>query len=580
MITGFTQQIQAEGQYIPIRRPLAIHISSLILITALYFCSTFEIKAQFTRQDSLRGTLSEIRFCYDVTFYDLYVKVNPAQQLIEGHNTIYYKAVKSFNRLQVDLFANMEVLRISQNGKNLRFSREGNAIFVDFPTKQEQGINASIRIDYRGNPKIAVNPPWDGGFSWKKDANNKDWVTVSCEGIGASLWWPNKDHLSDEPDSMRITSAVPNGLLSVSNGNLRSTLHCNPYSKKKKKQHVLSVNGYTEFEWFVSYPINNYDVTLNIADYAHIQDVYLSKDTKQKLALDYYVLKNNAEKAKVHFQQVKPMLAIYEKYFGTYPFWNDGYALVETPYWGMEHQGAVAYGNNYKNNPYGFDFIIIHESGHEYFGNSLSCNDHAEMWIHESFTTYMEAIYLESLKGYPTSVEYLMGQKKRIQNKTPMIGPMGVNYEGPDSDIYFKGTWMLHTIRNIIDNDAKWFDALKGLTTTFARQNVTSEQVINYLSAQTGLNLNPYFDLYLRTNIIPLLEYKVQKEGEELHIFYRWSNTPANFSMPVVVQIGNEVKRRITPTNEWQKISVHSTENQHITADTSSFLVEASETIE
>ena len=379
---------------------------------------------------------------------------------------------------------------------------------------------------------------------------------------------------------MRITSAVPNGLMSVSNGNLRSTLHCNPYSKKKKKQHVLSVNGYTEFEWFVSYPINNYDVTLNIADYAHIQDVYVSKYTRKKLPLDYYVLKSNTEKATTHFLQVKPMLAIYEKYFGTYPFWNDGYALVETPYWGMEHQGAVAYGNNYKNNAYGFDFIIIHESGHEYFGNSLSCNDHAEMWIHESFTTYMEAIYLESLKGYPTSVEYLIGQKKRIQNKTPMIGPMGVNYEGPDSDIYFKGTWMLHTIRNIVDNDTKWFDALKGLTTKFARQNVTSEQGINYLSAQTGLNLNPYFDLYLRTNIIPLLEYKVQKEGEELHIFYRWSNTPANFSMPVVVQIGNEVKKRITPTNEWQKISVHSTENQHITIDTSSFLVEASETIE
>ncbi|MFY7889653.1 MAG: M1 family metallopeptidase [Spirosomataceae bacterium] len=577
MIKGFTQQIQAKDRNAPIIRPSAIYLFPFLLVTILSLCSTFEINAQYTRQDSLRGTLSEIRSCYDVTFYDLYVKVHPAQQLIEGHNTIYYKAVKSFNRLQVDLFANMEVLRISQNGKSLLFSREGNAIFVDFPQKQEQGINASIRIDYRGNPKIAVNPPWDGGFSWKKDANNKDWVTVSCEGIGASLWWPNKDHLSDEPDSMRITSAVPNGLMSVSNGNLRSTLQCNTYSKKKKKQQALSANGYTEFEWFVSYPINNYDVTLNIADYAHIQDVYLSKDTKKKLALDYYVLKNNAEKAKVHFQQVKPMLAIYEKYFGTYPFWNDGYALVETPYWGMEHQGAVAYGNNYKNNPYGFDFIIIHESGHEYFGNSLSCNDHAEMWIHESFTTYMEAIYLESLKGYPTSVEYLIGQKKRIQNKAPMIGPMGVNYDGPDSDIYFKGTWMLHTIRNIIDNDTKWFDALKGLTTTFARQNVTSEQVINYFSQKTGMNLNPYFDLYLRSTIIPSLEYKLQKQGEELRVQYRWSNTPAGFSMPIVVQVGNDYKKRITPTNEWQEVTLPALENQAFKVDTSSFLIESKE---
>ncbi len=561
------------------KRVAQIGFSALAILLAL---GTFvpQAKAQFTRQDSLRGTLSSLRSCYDVTFYDLFVKVIPNEQRIEGHNTIRYKAVNSFNRLQVDLFANMDVLSISQQGKPLSYSREGNAIFVDFPKTQEKGKVYAIRIDYSGKPRVAVNPPWDGGFSWKKDANNKDWIAVSCEGIGASLWWPNKDHLSDEPDSMRIITSVPDGLMSVSNGNLRSTLQAKPYNKKRRKVALKNTPGFTEYEWFVSYPINSYNVTLNIADYAHIQDVYLSKETKKRLALDYYVLRNNLEKAKVHFQQVKPMLAIYEKHFGPYPFWNDGYALVETPYWGMEHQSAVAYGNNYKNNNYGFDFIIIHESGHEYFGNSLSCNDHAEMWIHESFTTYMETMYVEALQGYKKSVDYLIEQKKRIQNKVPMIGPMGVNYEGPDSDIYFKGTWMLHTIRNIINDDAKWFDAMKGLTTTFARQNVTSEQVINYFSAKTGINLNPYFDLYLHTTIIPTLAYKIHETGEQVAVQYRWTNTPPDFAMPITVSMGNEYSKRITPSSEWQEITMNKINNQTFKVDIDSFLIKAFETKE
>lgn len=556
-----------------------VFFSSFVLL--LLLC-TFSIKttAQYTRQDTLRGTLSNLRSCYDVTFYDLFVKVIPDEQRIKGHNTIRYKAVNSFNRLQVDLFANMEVFRISQQGQALTYSREGNAIFVDFPKTQEKGKNYSIRIDYGGKPRVAVNPPWDGGFSWKKDANNKDWIAVSCEGIGASLWWPNKDHLSDEPDSMRIITSVPDGLMSVSNGNLRSTLQTKPYIKKRRKAALKNIQGFTEYEWFVSYPINNYDVTLNIADYAHLEDVYLSKNTKKRLAIDYYVLKNNTEKAKKHFQQVKPMLAIYEKYFGPYPFWNDGYALVETPYWGMEHQSAVAYGNNYKNNTYGFDFIIIHESGHEYFGNSLSCNDHAEMWIHESFTTYMETMYVEALQGYDNSVNYLIEQKKRIQNKAPMIGPTGVNYDGPDSDIYFKGTWMIHTIRNIVNDDEKWFEALKGLTTTFARQNVTSEQVINYFSEKTGSNLKPYFDLYLRTTIIPTLAYTIHEAAEHVVVNYRWTNTPPNFTMPITVSMGNEYSKRIIPSNEWQQLTMKKIENQAFKVDTNSFLMKAIESKE
>jgi aminopeptidase N len=320
-------------------------------------------------------------------------------------------------------------------------------------------------------------------------------------------------------------------------------------SMNKQLNHIPSM-PYTEFEWFVSYPINNYNITLNIADYANFKDVYTAGDG-EKLDLDYYVLKPNLEKAKVHFKQVKPMLACYEKYFGKYPFWKDGYALVETPYWGMEHQSAVAYGNNYKTNEYGFDFIIIHESGHEYFGNSLSCNDHAEMWIHESFTTYMEALYVECTQGYEKSIKYLAKQKAGIRNTEPLIGPLGVNYSQPDSDIYYKGTWMLHTLRNVVNDDKIWFETLKGLTAKFNISQVTTEQIISYFNEKTGKNLSSIFDMYLRTTQIPTLQYQLTpKENNTIELRYRY--TDATDSMPIKAGFGLTSYEMITPNNEWQ----------------------------
>lgn len=530
---------------------MKIHPQTLFIVI-LQILFSFALKAQFTRQDTLRGTLSPIRACYDVTFYDLKLKVIPTAQSIEGSNTIYYKSTADFKKMQVDLFANMQIVNISQRDKPLKYSREGNAIFINFTDIQKKGAAYAIKIDYRGKPQIAKNPPWDGGFSWKKDMNGKDWIVVSCEGTGASLWFPNKDHLSDEPDSVRISCAVPSGLTCVSNGNLRS-------KKTFKSDYAISenktVNGipstpYTEFEWFVSYPINNYNITLNIADYANFKDVYTAGDG-EKLDLDYYVLKPNLEKAKAHFKQVKPMLACYEKYFGKYPFWKDGYALVETPYWGMEHQSAVAYGNNYKSNEYGFDFIIIHESGHEYFGNSLSCNDHAEMWIHESFTTYMEALYVECTQGYEKSIKYLTKQKALIRNTEPLIGPMGVNYSQPDSDIYFKGTWMLHTLRHVVNDDTIWFETVKGLAEKFKISHVTTEQIISYFNEKTGKNLSPIFDMYLRTTHIPTLQYQLtQQDNITIELRYRYKD--AMDSMPIKAGFGLTKYEVITPNNEWK----------------------------
>ena len=550
---------------------MKIHPQTIVFI-AFQILFSFGIYAQFTRQDSLRGTLSPLRACYDVTFYDLKLKVIPTSQSIEGSNTIYYKSTADFKKMQVDLFANMQIINISQRNNPLKFSREGNAIFISYKNIQKKGNAYSIKIDYRGKPQIAKNPPWDGGFTWKKDPNGKDWIVVSCEGTGASLWFPNKDHLSDEPDSVRITCAVPKGLTCVSNGNLRSTkdLKVETQVSDNKQFNSILPTSYTEFEWFVSYPINNYNMTLNIADYANFKDIYTAQDG-EKLDLDYYVLKPNLEKAKIHFKQVKPMLACYEKYFGKYPFWKDGYALVETPYWGMEHQSAVAYGNNYKTNEYGFDFIIIHESGHEYFGNSLSCNDHAEMWIHESFTTYMEALYVECTQGYEKSIKYLEKQKAGIHNREPLIGPMGVNYSQPDSDIYYKGTWMLHTLRNIVNDDKIWFETLKGLSTKFKISNVTSEQIIAYFNEKTGKNLTPYFDMYLRTKHIPTLQYQLIPNNNTVELRYRYKDSTD--SMPIKAGFGLQMYEVIIPNNEWQSKIFQKVEGQEFKIATELFYI-------
>ncbi|GAB3498219.1 M1 family metallopeptidase [Spirosoma knui] len=502
----------------------------------------------FSHADSLRGGLRPERTSYDVTFYDLSVSVDPATRRIEGSNTIRYKVVKPFQRMQVDLFANMQVKSIRQGNKSLAYTRDGNAMFITLNEAQPIGQTRELTITYAGSPLVAKNAPWDGGFVWRKDtttAQNADWVTVACEGTGASLWWPNKDHLSDEPDSMRIRCRVPKGLTCVSNGKFVS-------------QKPVNGGRQTEWTWYVHYPINNYNVTLNITDYAHIQDTYTARDG-QTLALDYFVLPGNREKAKIHFEQVKPMLACYEIHFGKYPFWQDGYKLVETPYWGMEHQSAVAYGNRYQNNPFGFDFIIIHESGHEYFGNSLSCADHAEMWLHESFTTYAEALFMECTQGLPRTVEYLRNQRRLIQNRFPMVGPLGVNADQKDTDIYYKGSWMLHTLRHAVNNDANWFAAIKALATEKRLSIVTTDEVVTFLCAKTGVDLKPLFNQYLYTAALPVLEYKVNATGSnEVEISYRWVADADGFNLPIQVRGSSGNWQTLQPTRQWSTTKLKS----------------------
>ncbi len=528
-------------------------MKKILSFTFLFLWITLSLSAQkdfydrytFNRADTLRGMLRPERTAYDVTFYELNIKLQLDQRSVDGYVDIHYHAKDDFDRLQIDLYQNMNLDKIEFQGKELSFQREYNAVFIDFP-KQQKGSQGKFRVYYHGSPRIARRPPWDGGFVWSSTASGAPWVAVACEGDGASLWWPNKDHLSDEPDSMSIKVTVPDELFCVANGDLRQTVEL---GDKKR------------YEWFVSYPINNYNVTINVAPYAHFSETYTAKDGEQ-MPMDFYVLPENLAKAKTHFQQTEGVLEAFEHYFGKYPFWNDGFALVETPYLGMEHQGAIAYGNHYKRGYMGgmipkdmnWDYIIVHETGHEYFGNSISCHDLAEMWIHESFTTYMEALYVEYHFSFKDAVRYLNGQKSFIMNQEPILGPKNVNWENwKGSDHYFKGSWVLHTLRSAIDDDKLWFDILKGFYQKHEISNVRTSDFIDYVNQATGNDYTYFFEQYLEYPSIPVLEWTslVNRDGTS-SLKYRWKTNVKDFRMPVKVNIQNQ-EVVLYPTTEWQE---------------------------
>lgn len=509
----------------------------------LLFIPVLAQSQEFTLADTLRGTLSSIRSCFDVTYYDLRLDVDVESKSLSGVNHIYFKNIADYDSLQIDLFSNMHIDSVKHNGRLLEFSRLHDAVFVSFSETMIKGKHDQLAVYYHGKPTIAKNAPWDGGFVWKKDAQGKPWIGVACEGTGASLWWPNKDHLSDEPDSMRISCTVPNGLMCVSNGNL--------------ERRILRNDGMT-WVWKVSNPINNYNVTLNIADYAHFQELYTNANG-DTLDLDYYVLRENLAKAEEQFKQVPEMLDCFENAFGPYPFYEDGYALVETPYAGMEHQSAIAYGNKYMKGYWGrypgemdFDYIIIHETGHEWWGNSVSMKDVADMWIHESFCTYSEAVFVECKYGYDKMLEYLLYQRNFINNRTPIYGVYGLNHEGNGGDMYYKGSWMIHTFRNVLDNDSLFRAILKGIAQEFKHKTVDGEDIINYINSQCGYNYTPFFEQYLKVADVPMLEYRFNKKTLEL----KWNAATKGFRMPVVYKVDESERRVLVNADEWISIDM------------------------
>ncbi len=502
----------------------------------------------FTRADTLRGALSPLRSSYDINYYHLDIKLDIENKKISGSNLFRFTAVQDLNQLQFDLFENLNIEKVSYQGKEIQFKREFNAVFINFPESIKKGTKAEFTVFYNGNPTIARNPPWDGGFTFSADQNGKPWVSVSCQGFGASSWWPNKDHQSDEVDSMLISIAVPKGLMNVSNGRLVSI---------KDKE-----DNFTQYNWFVSYPINNYNVSLNVADYVHFNDSYQGENGN--LTLDYYVLRENLDKAKKQFgENVKPMFGVFENWFGPYPFYRDGYKLIETPYLGMEHQTAVAYGNKYLNGYRGrdlsgtglglkWDYIIIHETGHEWFGNNITTKDIADMWIHEGFTMYSEALYVESREGKAAGAKYIAGIRSNITNNRPIIGIYNVNHEG-SGDMYYKGANLIHMTRILLDDDKKWRELLRGMNKEFGLKTTTTEEVVSYINKITGKNLSKIYDQYLRYEQIPVLEYK--QVGNQ--VSYRWQADVENFDMPIPIKRGNKMEW-IKPEKEWKKLTLNS----------------------
>jgi aminopeptidase N len=519
----------------------------IIFFIVGFFVIPFSSYSQktYTHQDTLRGSLSTSRTCFDVTYYDLSLNINIPNKSIQGSNDIFFKTLANTSQIQLDLFDNLIIDSIFLSKIKLTYKREGNAFFVFFPNELIKGESYIIRIFYEGNPIIAKKAPWDGGWVFTQDSLKRPWVGVACEGIGASLWWPMKDHLSDEPDSMRMHYTVPSALTAVGNGTLEST----------------TVNHTTKtYNWKVNYPINSYNVTCNIANYVDIKDFHV-QNNKDTLAIDYYVLDYNKQKALNHFKQVHPMLNCYEYYFGPYPFFKDGYAMVETPYWGMEHQGAIAYGNDYTNKIVDFDYIIIHESAHEWWGNNISVSDHAEMWIHESFTTYAENLLVEYFYGYDMSIRYLNLNKPLIKNESPIIGPLGVNYEGwADSDMYYKGAWILHTFRNVLKNDSLWFSVLKGMQHDLSLQTVHTEDIIAYINNATNADYTWFFKQYLYNAKPPILEYYTEKNRKNIRVYYKWINTQVDFKMAIPLRLSAKEIRFVTPTLEAQFIELKSKE--------------------
>jgi aminopeptidase N len=503
-------------------------------------------KTEFSRQDTLRGSITKERSWWDLNRYHLDISVKPEEKFISGYNKISYTVLKSHDLMQIDLQAPLILTKATQDNSELEIIHDGNAHFIKLEKKQNVGSKEELVVYYEGNPRVAVRAPWDGGISWEKDKNGNHFIASSCQGLGASVWWPNKDHMYDEPESMLMSVNVPKGLTNVSNGRLVK---------------VDEMSDSTTFHWEVVNPINNYGVNINIGDYVNFSEVY--KGEKGNLDMDYYVLSYNLEKAKVHFVDAIKTMQAFEYWFGPYPFYEDSFKLVETPYLGMEHQSSVTYGNKYRKGYLGrdlsgtgwglkFDYIIIHETGHEWFANNITYKDIADMWVHEGFTTYSENLFVDYHFGKKASSEYVIGTRRGIGNKKPIIGPYNVN-KGGSGDMYSKGANLLHTLRQVAGNDKVWRNILRGLNKDFYHKTVTTYEIENYISEKMKINLNPFFNQYLRDIRIPVLEHNLI-DGK---MSYRWNNVVEGFKMPIDLIVtdhiaGNEEKIRIFPTQKWK----------------------------
>ncbi len=538
---------------------ISLGTSSEVRSQALFSVQTAHLPTDYRQQSTdagtarasqLRGEYGRYRANNDLLFYHLDIRIDPVKKFVSGKNTIRFKMLKSDSRIQLDLYPNLKVekillkesrTRLSRSGiqsTSLRYERELGTVFVNFPSTLRAGRTYEIDFYYSGTPQTVGR---FGGFTFSNDPAGRPWIFTACEGEGASIWWPNKDQWRDEVQSMRISVEIPSDLVDVSNGR---------FMGKKSVG-----DGYSRWEWLVNYPINNYNVSVNIGHYVHFSDRLGDLD------LDFYALPENLEKAKKQFAQAKGMLKAYQHYFGPYPFKQDGYKLIEAPYSGMEHQSAVTYGNHFANGylerdwtgvgiSTKFDFIIIHESGHEWFGNSISAADTSDMWIHEGWTTYLECLYVEFMFGKKDALKYTNGYKAKVMNREPIIPTRGIDAT-PPQDQYFKGALFLNTLRSVVDNDAKWWVLLRGFYEQFKYKNIMTEDVVAYFNRETGRNLTPVFNQYLRRTALPVLELKFDEAAGV--VSYRWKADEPGFDMPI--RVGSKDRWQIiNPTTKWNSM--------------------------
>jgi aminopeptidase N len=523
-----------------VRRPLLIAATVVALgISASAQTPTPQAApAAPTRASILRGDYGRYRANNDLLYYHLDIRVDPDKKLVSGKNTIRFRMLSDDTRIQIDLYANLNVDRILLGTTPLKYERELGAVFVDFPQTLRKGREYAIDFLYSGTPQQQGR---FGGFVFQKDAaTGRDWIFTACEGEGSSLWWPSKDQWRDEVENMDISVALPNRLVDASNGRFMGKTDLG--------------DGYTRWDWHVSYPINSYNVSINATNYVQFSDKLGA------LTLDFFVTPENLDKAKVQFAQAKPMIEAFAYYFGEYPFAKDGYKLIEVPYTGMEHQTAVTYGNGFRNGYGGrdwtrvgisprFDFIIIHESGHEWFGNAVSAADVSDMWIQEGWCTYLEGMYVERLFGHEDGIKYLNGYKAMVQNRTPIVRTRGIHQSPQGNDQYFKGALFLNTLRSVVDDDKKWWAIVRGVYDTFKFHNIMTEDLVKYFNQKTGRDLTTVFDQYLRYTALPTLELTFDSTAGT--VSYRWKADVAGFTMPVKVG-QKDAWQTIQPTTEWK----------------------------
>lgn len=506
------------------------------------------MRPKYTRKDSLRGALRPERTCYDVTFYKLNITIDPNTKSISGSTEITFKVVEATQKIQLDLFDNYTINQITSNQIKLNYKREFNAIFIEFPEKLKVGSFQTVKVVYSGRPRQAPKPPWDGGFVWKKDKYGNWWCGVACEQLGASSWWPDKDHPSDEPDSALLTFTAPNGYDVISNGRLRSE---KPVGKDE-----------TSHTWFVSNPINNYDITFYLGKFAHFSDTMTN--AKGTYPLDYYVMPYNLENAKSTFAQVKDVLRFYEQAFGTYPFMSDKFSLVEAPYEGMEHQGAIAYGNNYAKNNQAYldkkdDYIIVHETAHEWWGNSVTAADMADIWLQEGFATYSELLYLEHKYGYDEYLKQLANKETQIFNFWPVIQNYNVNENAfVSNDCYNKGAAILNNLRSCLNNDSLFFKILKDFAVKNEKKIVTTSDFIAMVNQYADKDYTVFFKKFLYDSNLPVLKYSYKKEGKDVIISFQWEDVGQGFEMPFCL-FANDKCFRLNGTTETQSIVLTNT---------------------